>query len=208
MTSGQTPWRVWHFKQLTAVLQRPIPFFFATVRQNDPEPIRSLGLAVPRVGSSSWTAALVARPLSPARAAWRDARLIWIVSLNERFDRVAIHFARLHEPNWRQEPMVKDTGGDMEAARGVGSDHGGKPGQRDMHRRLGEVAPLEFEPGPPEMLQRAGRDREAMSDRKQGQETGLFASPLALKQSRPETRPLRGSCDEGKVRRAARPIGP
>ena len=85
--------------------------------------------------------------------------------------------------------MVEDAGGDVEAARAFATGEGREAGQRDMHRRFGEVAAIEFRLRPGEMLQRIRRNGEAVSDGQQRQEPRLLARPLARQQGKADSDP-------------------
>jgi len=94
----------------------------------------------------------IARPLPAIRISLRDARLIGIIGFGERLDLGAIEFARLHQAQRRKETVVKYSSGDVQPTRRLASAERRKTGQRDMHRRFGEVAALEFPLRPGEML--------------------------------------------------------
>ena len=87
--------------------------------------------------------------------------------------------------------MVEDAGGDVLAARAFAPGEGRETGQRDMHRRFGEVAAIEFRLRPGEMPQRIRRDGEAVSDGQQRQEPRLLARPLARQQGKARFRTRR-----------------
>ncbi len=101
--------------------------------------------------------AAVPRPLSAVRAAFRRARLVLVI-FHQPFQRFASESAGFHEAQGREKAVVENAGGDMKPARGFASDKGGKPCQRDMHRRLDEIAALELPFRPGEVFERVRRD--------------------------------------------------
>jgi hypothetical protein len=81
--------------------------------------------------------------------------------------------------------MVENAGGDVKPARRFASDEGGKPRERDMHRRLREIAAMELSLRPGEVFQRVRRDIAGVRHGQQRQKAIVLAVPIPREQRRP-----------------------